>query len=250
MKNIIPFKKDVIFKTNISEVISISLENTLTIENDVIKGEFIVSGDYKINDKSNTVDPFNLNLPFEIVIDEKYDTSKAIVDIDDFYYEIINDNVLRIAIDVLIDKLEEKSLIDDFELMDETPKRDIIEDDVRDFLLDEKEQVISKIPEIEVLEDSCCERIENIMEQKLDERCVEKETKEEVSEKINSLFSGFSKDSEVYVTYNVFIVREGDTLESILDKYNIDIEELKKYNDLSELKLGDKLIIPNTYEKN
>ena len=28
MKNIIPFKKDVIFKTNISEVTSISLENT------------------------------------------------------------------------------------------------------------------------------------------------------------------------------------------------------------------------------
>ena len=244
MKNIIPFKKDVIFKTNISEVISISLENTLTIENDVIKGEFIVSGEYKINDKSNTVDPFNLNLPFEIVIDEKYDTTKAIVDIDDFYYEIINDNVLRVAIDVLIDKLEEKTLIDDFELMDETPKRDVIEEDIREFLLDENDQVISKIPEIE---EACCERVENKMEPKQDERCIEKE---EVNEKINSLFSGFSKESEVYVTYNVFIVREGDTLETILDKYNIDVEELKKYNDISELKLGDKLIIPNTYEKN
>jgi len=54
----------------------------------------------------------------------------------------------------------------------------------------------------------------------------------------------------VYVTYNVFIVREGDTIESILDKYGIELDELKKYNDLNELKLGDKLIIPNTYEKN
>ena len=70
-----------------------------------------------------------------------------------------------------------------------------------------------------------------------------------MQEKIDSLFNQFSKDSEVYVTYNVFIVREGDTLESILEKYNIDLEELKKYNDLSEIKLGDKLIIPNNYER-
>lgn len=219
MKNIIPFKKDVIFKTNISEVTSISLENTLTINKDVIEGSFIVSGEYKISDKSISVDPFNLELPFEIVIDEKYDTSKAIIDIDDFYYEIINDNVLRIAIDVLVDKLEEKPLIEEFSLIDETPKREVIEED---------------ISEVDTFE-----------------RCIEPEDNQiEVKEKINSLFNKFSKESEVYVTYNVYIVREGDTIESILDKYAIDVEELKKYNDISELKLGDKLIIPNSYETN
>ena len=219
MKNIIPFKKDVIFKTNISEVTSISLENSLNLKGDIIKGEFIVSGEYKISDKSESVDPFNLNLPFEIVIDEKYDTSKATIDIDDFYYEIVNDNVLRIAIDVLIDKLEEKPLIEEFELIDETPKRT-------------------------VLEERCIE------EEVIEEKPLLQEEKEEVADKIESLFNQFSKDSEVYVTYNVFIVREGDTIESILDKYGIELEELKKYNDLSELKLGDKLIIPNSYEKN
>lgn len=224
MKNIIPFKKDIIFKTNISEVTSISLENSLNLKEDIIKGEFIVSGEYKISDKSESVDPFNLNLPFEIVIDEKYDTTKATIDIDDFYYEIVNDNVLRISIDVLIDKLEEKPLIEEFELVDETPKRT-------------------------VLEERCIE--EEIIEEKVvEEKTIPRETKEEVEEKIESLFNQFSKDSEVYVTYNVFIVREGDTIESILDKYGIELDELKKYNDLSELKLGDKLIIPNTYEKN
>ena len=219
MKNIIPFKKDIIFKTNISEVTSISLENSLNLKDDVIKGEFIVSGEYKISDKSESVDPFNLNLPFEIVIDEKYDTSKATIDIDDFYYEIVNDNVLRIAIDVLIDKLEEKPLIEEFELVDETPKRT-------------------------VLEERCIE------EEVIEEKPVPRKQNEEVADKIESLFNQFSKDSEVYVTYNVFIVREGDTIESILDKYGIELDELKKYNDLSELKLGDKLIIPNSYEKN
>jgi len=229
MKNIIPFKKDVIFKTNISEVTSISLENTLSIKDDIIKGEFLINGEYKVSEKSNTIDPFNLSLPFEIVIDEKYDTTKAIADIDDFYYEIVNDNVLRIAIDVLIDKLEEKLILDDFDLIDETPKREVIE------IVEEE-----KINDFE-------EKLETKEETK-EERCIESETKEEMEE-INSLFNQFSKDSEVYVTYNVYIVRDGDTLESILDKYSVDIEELKKYNDLSELKLGDKLIIPNSYER-
>ena len=32
MKNIIPFRKNVIFKTNLSEITSISLENTLNIK--------------------------------------------------------------------------------------------------------------------------------------------------------------------------------------------------------------------------
>ena len=234
MKNIIPFKKDVIFKTNISEVTSISLENNLSIKDDIIKGNFIISGEYKISDKSTSVDPFNLELPFEIVIDERYNTEKATADIDDFYYEIVNDNVLRIAIDVLIDKLEERPLINDFDLIDETPKREIIEDDE---LFEEKEEVREAIVE------------ETFKEEVKEERCIESENEEDMQEKINSLFSNFSKDSEVYVTYNVYIVRDGDTLESILDKYNVDLDELKKYNDLSELKLGDKLIIPNKYER-
>lgn len=241
MKNIIPFKKDVIFKTNISEVTSISLENTLSIKDDIIKGDFLVSGEYKISDKSTSVDPFSLNLPFEIVIDERYNTEKATADIDDFYYEIVNDNVLRIAIDVLIDNLEERPLINDFDLIDETPKREILE--VEDEIFEEK----SKVEEVR---ESIVDGTFKEEEKKNEERCIESETEEDMQEKINSLFSNFSKDSEVYVTYNVYIVRDGDTLESILDKYNVELEELKKYNDLSELKLGDKLIIPNTYETN
>lgn len=249
MKNIIPFKKDVIFKTNISEVVSISLENTLDLDNDIVKGMFIISGEYKINDKSNTVDPFNLELPFEIVIDEKYDTKKAIIDIDDFYYEIINDNVLRIAIDVLIDKLEEKVLIDDIELIDETPKRVVMEEDS----IEEKNEVImDKKRGEEIMGINNCSFVEDVdialtskPQKEVRTACFD-ETVEE--KEANSLFSNFSNDREVYVSYNVYIVREGDTIESIIDKYNIEIDELKKYNDLNELKLGDKLIIPNSYE--
>ena len=66
---------------------------------------------------------------------------------------------------------------------------------------------------------------EEIEEKTIEEKTIEEErgviANEEVEEKINSLFNQFSKDSEVYVTYNVFILRDGDTIDSILEKYNI-----------------------------
>lgn len=272
MKNIIPFKKDVIFKTNISEITSISLENTLSLDKDKISGDFIVSGEYKISDTSTTVEPFTLNLPFEIVMDERFDTKKATIDIDDFYYEIANNNVLSVSIDVLIDKLEEKTLIDLDDLVDVETVRDIIdseEDNMESENFDIRE--IEKTNILTEEKESENKLVEEIVEEKEEIRDIVEETKETieekqdvirkndfekeiVEEKINSLFNQFSSDSEVYVTYNVFILRDGDNLDSIMEKYGVTEETLKKYNDLSNLKIGDKLIIPypqtDSYERN
>lgn len=248
MKTIIPFKKDVIFKTNLSEITSISLEHTLTIKDDFVQGEFIISGEYKVSDKSTSVEPFNLNLPFSIAIDEKYDTQKATIDIDDFYYEIINNNVLNISIDVLVDKLQEHQLIDIEPPVDVTPVRDIIEaEEVKE---KEEDSIRTSVEE----EKRCIDESEKEDYNKKREDDSMNDVKDRdgvelVEEKINSLFNQFSKDSEVYVTYNVFILRDGDSIDSIMEKYNISLDELKKYNDLSNLKIGDKIIIPNTYER-
>lgn len=232
MKNIIPFKKDVIFKTNLSEITSISLEHTLTLKDNAVSGEFIISGEYKVSDKSNSVEPFELNIPFEIMIDERYDSRGSTIDIDDFYYEIINNNVLSISIDVLIDKLKEKPVVE---------IEDLIEEDKHIEILDTEDRICEQEKE-ECMEES------NILDNNIN---AEKELIEESStEKINSLFNQFNSDSDVYVTYNVFILREGDSIDSILDKYGITIDELKEYNDISDLKIGDKLIIPCRYERN
>lgn len=261
MKNIIPFKKDVIFKTNISEVTSISLEHTLKLEDNEVKGDFIVSGEYKVNDTSTTVEPFTLNLPFEISIDERYDASKAKLDIDDFYYEIINNNVLSVSIDVLLDRLEEKKIVTLDDLKDETKERTIldIEEDTMSEVNnrnDNKEEIKEEVEsedkreEIEEKREESKEIEEKREESKdVEEKRFDGKEKEEVEEKINSLFNQFSSDSEVYVTYNVFIVRDGDNLDSIMEKYGINEETLKQYNDLSNLQIGDKLIIPTSYER-
>ena len=208
MKKLIPFKKDIIFKTNLSEITSISLENTLKIEDKTLSGSFIISGDYKITEESKDTENFLYDLPFNIVFDDKYDLSNSIVDINDFYYEIVNDSVLSINIEVLVDKIEE--------------------------ILINEEDVI-----LETVEDKRCIEEEN--------EVIEK--KEEKRESNINLFDNISIE-ETYSTYKIYIVRENDTIESIMEKYNIKKDALELYNDLTELKLGDKIIIPVLYEGN
>jgi len=259
MKKIIPFRKEVLFKTNISEITSISLEQELSIDKLNISGTFMVSGDYKISDNSKTVEPFDLKIPFEIVLDEKYDTSHATCDIDDFYYEIVDNSILAVSIDVCIDKLTE-ILVEKPVVYD---KEDIIEELFEEEVKEKKAEIIKDENKVEIVEDNdikdavildrCIEEDdiipgeeESFMEEKIEEVEEVKEEKklESVNDKINSLFSNVG-DGDIYVSYNVYIIRDGDTVESIMEKYGITEEELKKYNNTSDLKLGDKLIIPS-----
>lgn len=211
MKKIVPFKKDIKFKTNIYEITSISLEHTLKkVDDNTISGELIVSGDYKINSSSTNTDPFKFNLPFDIQVGDNYLLDKVVVDIDDFYYEVVDEDTLKVVISISLDNLKEK----------ETP------------VLEEKEIIKSN------------ELIEKIEGDDLVERCVEEENVKDKNEDIGTLFEIKDTD-ELFSTYKVYIVREGDTVESIMSKYSVNKELLEIYNNLSEIKIGDKIIIPS-----
>ncbi|MDD2518822.1 MAG: LysM peptidoglycan-binding domain-containing protein [Bacilli bacterium] len=240
MNKIIPFKKEIIFKTNLSEITSISLEHTLQVDKDnMVTGEFIISGDYKMVDTSVNVESFSFNIPFEVSIDERYIIDNVVVDIYDFYYEIINNNILSINIEVLIDQLEEKPLIEE-PLIEET----ITEE--------------PKINQIYDVEEPVLEVEEPYVEALREEKRETKEREEETSmvsnrneEITNSLFDNFDSSSETYTTYKIYIVREGDTLELLIQNYGISKEELGLYNNINEISVGDKLIIPSvSNEKN
>ena len=64
------------------------------------------------------------------------------------------------------------------------------------------------------------------------------------TEPINSLFSNLDDEKDRYGTFIVYVVRNDETVNSIIEKYHTTIEELEKYNDLKEINLGTKLIIP------
>ena len=108
MKKVIPFKKEIIFDENLAEITSISLEHHLEIKDHTLMGGFDISGTYKVTVTSTTTEDFSYHLPFEIALDEHYIVNQATMDIEDFYYEIINDRVLSVHIEVLLDHLEEK----------------------------------------------------------------------------------------------------------------------------------------------
>ena len=218
MKKIVPFKKDISFDNNIAEISSISLEHTLKLqEENIVSGEFIISGTYKMTEASLNVDPFEYKLPFDISVDKKYDTKNIDVDINDFYYEVTNNEILSVSIEVVLDGLEEKSR-------------------------EEKEEN-TLTDEIETLEET--REVEN-QTQTVNAENNEIEVNEETN--VKSIFEDLD-ENERYAVYKVHIVTENDTIESISSEYNVNREDLEAYNDLSELKIGDKLIIPSHEDK-
>jgi LysM repeat protein len=242
MRQIIPFKKEIVFRSTISEIISISLEHTLHIDDDaIVSGEFIVSGQYKMTMGEITGEDFYYNIPFEISIDDKYDISNVKIDIDDFYYEVIDNNILKINIDVAVDGLEIKSgeNISKEATMTLEGKKEFEE------MINEEDKNL----EMEINKEKESELEEKIMdEERIDsERGVLDEiniTDSNIKETVKTLFDSFDDSTETFATYSVYIVRESDSLESILLKYNVTKEELADYNNLEEIKIGTKLIIP------
>lgn len=248
MKQIISFKKDIPFNTKIGEITSISLEHSLKMtELDHISGEFVVSGDYKITDISINREPFSYNLPFDITLDTKYNAQKAKIDIDDFYYEITNDQILNVNIDVLIDGIE---VVNEFKIEKEV-------EEVRNSTTD-VEDIVEELDDLQFIEEHEEVRGDENMEEEVDDREVIDLFKEietppidiaiedntGADEKLKSLFDSFDDKNETFTTYHVHIVRESDTIESITTKYKTTKEEIAAYNKIDELKLGDKIVIP------
>ena len=106
MKEIVSFKKEIDFNTMLDKITSISLEHTLGLtEEKNIKGDVIVSGTYKQTEASQIDNPFSYKIPVDIELDDKYDLTNLIIDIDDFTYEVLEGNKLKINVDLLLDKL-------------------------------------------------------------------------------------------------------------------------------------------------
>lgn len=323
MKKVIPFTKEIPFKTMISEITDINLEHDLEVLGNTIEGNFIVSGKYKMTDASVIEEDFLHKLPFTIEMDDKYDLSDTGISINDFYFEIINEEILKVNIEVLIDGFKDKPLKPDISLDVEDIRKTLEVNDVdselvsKDEILDlnHVEKVVDEIDDtssnINVVSS---EKIEvspviNTVNQNVNPSVnqnpninvnsiasvnhptsVFNEVKEiksptnvnanvnvnandivkvsnvskqdnsnieildttsatnnisTVDNSVSSIFSSMSTD-ETFSTYHVYIVRENDTLDSILDRYKIGKEEVSNYNDLSDIKVGSKLIIPCT----
>ncbi len=221
MKQTIPFVKDISFNSKIAEITSISLEHNLKMENDdSVVGTFTVSGKYKVNQISINEEEFKKDINFDITLDDKYDSSKVIIDIDDFYYEIINEEYLRVHIDVLIDNLT--------------------------YIKKEEKPAIQEVEKETLTELKTDERLTDIKEEKLN--IVKQEEQQSKIDIKDNITTNFFDEKEQYITYKIHIIRENETINSIIEKYNVSKEELEKYNSLDNIVLGTKIIIPISNE--
>ena len=105
------FTKDITLTSKIGELTSISLDHDLQLRGeDTIKGDLYIKGKYKLTKASQIEEDFSYKIPCEIDISDEYDTYDATIDIDDFYYDVIDDEILKINIDLKIDNLTKKEL--------------------------------------------------------------------------------------------------------------------------------------------
>ena len=252
MKKIISFEKNLDFNSMIGEVSAISLDHTLKFTSDnSIEGEFIISGKYKLTEASILEEDFNYNLPVDILLNEKLELETAKIDIDDFYYEIENDSTIVCHIDVKVEGVEKIEEVKE-EVAEETtiisnPEKEIpvinTDDSPRECDGEKEEQEVCEA-KIDTKRDDNMEEVQTEVE--TEEQGQKQNTQQ--AEEVGSLFSSFKESDETFSSYSVYIIRENETIQSLIEKYKTTKEELENYNDLSNITIGSKIIIPTANE--
>ena len=176
------------------------------------------------------------SLPLEIALSEQLEEETRNVYVDDFRYDVDNDDdSLNCHIDLVVEGVE-KIEVENEEIINDRvsiePSENFYEDS--SLLSDE---MVKKINDNQIVAMDNVTSKDDIQDDKIVE-----------NNSTYSLFSSFSDSDESFSTYSVYIVRENDTLESIMSKYKVHREELEDYNDLNNLMIGTKIIIPTHYE--
>ena len=281
MKKVIPIEKELLFKTSVNEITAISLEHSINlISEDTISGNFIITGEYKITEASIKREPFSFELPFDIALGTRLNINECVIDIDDFNYKLKDSNTLYVKIDLYIegeekeeevrtveketedsleeDKLDKEDKIEEEPVKEEEPlkeDRELSEEkELSEEISEEKELPKEEVEEprtVNIVKDLPKIASEvNIMSNKADITPDEAVTNTNINTNKNtdntlsSIFNDLS-DNETYSTYRVYIVKEGDTIDKIIEKYEVDKEKIELYNDITDVKPGDKLIIPS-----
>ncbi len=212
MKKIVSFDKELEFNSIIGDINSISLDHTLKFtDSSNINGEFLIKGSYKLSEASRLEDNFEFKVPVEVILNEVLDLDSVSIEINDFNYHVDNNDTLVCHIEIKIEGIEK---------IDE--EKEILEEENRE----------------------CDDDMDEVVED--DIKAVETDSEDESN--MESIFSTLNDSDDNFVAYSVYIMRENDSLGSILDKYNITKEELENYNDLDNIGIGSKIVIPYSDE--
>ena len=281
MKQIIPFTKEIVFKSNIACITSISLEHEEKVYDHEINGEFIIYGDYKEHNDTTEKLNFKYRLPFTTIIPDNLDENTIKVDIDDFTYDNIEQDVIKVNIDFSIEGEEKEISNEDF---DERPKSELLDFEEIDSDLSpfKKENVFSSVEcdyieperviddnidvddEASVDDNTIINNEVNIDDININEKTNNKinisdsniiiDNKEENNENTTQILENNTPNIEVntnndYITYHIHIVNDQESIEDIIKKYDTTLDNIKQYNNISNIAIGDKIIIPEYFDE-
>ena len=246
-------EKELLFKNNVKDITSISLDSNYKVEGQKIVGNFIIEGEYKIHEVSINKEKFDFKIPFSYELNNDIDTKTIKVDITNFIYDYKKDElIVNIDYEITGDK-KSVLLFDDEESLDEfLSKREVEVIDIRDTSKEENKKgenkdrkSIDKIEEKEIIDAKKELSLEDTREEPNNDNIniIEEEDRDKIE--TDSIINSINNNNDNFVTYKIYKIHENETLESIVIKYHTTIDDLKEYNDLNNLNIGDKIIIPN-----
>lgn len=245
MERKVTFDKQVDFPTMIGEISAISLEPNLSfVDESSVEGNLILQGKYKMTEASRLEEDFEYQIPIEIAFTEKLDLNTAKIEVTDFTYEIENEDMMICHIELLIEGEEMvEELEEDRECDDNPLEKEIEIPTLEGANLDNNRED----KENNLLKDDYTKK-DKIDDQKINEEVLKNDFVEgnEIIKK-DTIFN-FSDEEESYGTFLVYIVRQNETINSIIEKYNTTLEDVEQYNDISNIEIGKKLIIPLKHE--
>lgn len=206
----IPFNKIVPFKSSIAEICSISLEHDISINDSELLGDFLITGEYKNLDINVDTIPFEHVIPFSVKLDEDIIIDTLNYEVEDFSYEIVDDNSL--SVNILLHVSADKNISEE-KIFNINPEVD--EDERLSVFTEEKQENVSN--------------------------------EEKISDNNTDLIKT-SELKEDYITYHIHIAKINETIDSISADYKIEKEKILELNDISSVQVGDKIIIPDLNE--
>ncbi len=185
MKKKTNIKKKIDFSSMIGEICSISLENHLSFDSsNHINGHFTVLGSYKTTVASQVEEKFQYDIPVDITLTDAIDERSGTINITDFYYDVV----------------EEHSLLCDIEIEIEAPE----------VLEEERECDGDPIEEKEMEIPTIVEKVEAGEVEEVEERPL-------VENEAENTFFKIDDTHESYGTFIVYVVRQNETINSILE---------------------------------
>ena len=239
MNCVIPFTKEVKFKSNIAEILSISLEHDYTVNDNELLGNFTVSGEYKSHEVSVNRESFDFVLPFSVNLTNEIDPETVDFEITDFTYELKDSCTLQVNIEysVKAKELERNEVFEEVPTDEEKEAEEVMEEVLNEPIVEEERKEEKEMVEEERNVAVPTMEVENT-----------EELKDDIAEEENVILKAVENKENDFVTYHIHIMKENETIESVCTKYNVSSSLLENYNDLKNITYGEKIIIPEVDE--